>query len=132
MKKVLVFGIFDGLHPGHISFLRQAKKHGDFLVVAIGRASACRQIKCKTPAHPLRQRLTALRGEPLVNKAVPGDIKQGSYKVVLREKPDIICLGYDQSELDADLKKWLSRHKLKIRIKNLKPYLPQKYHTSLL
>jgi len=25
MKKVLVFGTFDGLHPGHINFFEQAK-----------------------------------------------------------------------------------------------------------
>ena len=130
--KVLVFGIFDGLHPGHTNFLRQAQKYGDFLVVAVGRASCSRQIKCKTPKLSLRQRLTALRGEPLVDKAVPGDITQGSYKVVLREKPDIICLGYDQKALGADIARALKAKELKIGLKILKPYKPDKYHTRLM
>jgi len=28
MKKILVFGTFDGLHSGHLNFLEQAKKYG--------------------------------------------------------------------------------------------------------
>lgn len=132
MKKVLVFGIFDRLHPGHTNFLKQARKHGDFLVVAVGRASACRQIKCKTPRQTLKARISALNKLPYVNRAVAGDVKQGTYKIVLREKPDVICLGYDQKVLAADLKKWLLRNKLKIKTKILMPYKPDKYHTSLL
>lgn len=137
MKKVLVFGIFDGIHPGHISFLRQAKKCGDFLVVAVGRASSCRKIKCKTPKYSLRKRLTALKtahlnGELLVEKAVPGDIKQGTYKVILREKPDVICLGYDQMELAENLKAWLRQESFSLTIKFLKPYKPDQYHTRIM
>ena len=39
MKKVLVFGTFDGLHEGHKDFLRQAKQYGDHLTVVVGRDS---------------------------------------------------------------------------------------------
>jgi len=36
MKKVMCFGAFDGLHPGHLDFFRQAKRYGDFLIVSVG------------------------------------------------------------------------------------------------
>lgn len=132
MKKILVFGIFDGIHPGHISFLRQAKGYGDFLIVAAGRASACKKIKCKTPRLSLKHRINDLTAVHYVDRAVPGDIEQGSYLVILREKPDIICLGYDQKELANNLKKWLKSNNVGITVKILKSYKPDKYHNSLL
>lgn len=35
MKKVLVNGTFDVIHPGHLAMLNYAKSLGDFLIVAI-------------------------------------------------------------------------------------------------
>ena len=32
MAKVMVFGTFDGVHPGHENFFEQAKQHGDYLI----------------------------------------------------------------------------------------------------
>lgn len=132
MKKVLIFGIFDGIHPGHVSFLRQAKKCGNFLVAAVGRASACKKIKCKIPKLSLKNRIKGLLDVSYVYKAVPGDIEQGSYKVILREKPDIICLGYDQRELAKDLNRWKKERNSRIKIVPLKPYKPNTYHTAIL
>ena len=50
-KRVVVFGIFDGVHEGHRSLFRQAKKHGDELVVIVGRDSASLKWKGKRPKH---------------------------------------------------------------------------------
>lgn len=36
-NRVMVFGVFDGLHPGHRAFLRQARKKGDKLIVVVAR-----------------------------------------------------------------------------------------------
>jgi len=36
-KKVMVFGTFDIFHPGHRSFLNQAKKYGNYLIVVVAR-----------------------------------------------------------------------------------------------
>lgn len=35
MKLILVHGVFDLLHPGHIEHLRQASKFGDTLLVSV-------------------------------------------------------------------------------------------------
>lgn len=132
MTKILVFGIFDGIHPGHISFLRQAKRYGDFLIVAVGRDEAVKKLKNKPSKHTLRERLDMVGSIRYVSKAIPGDKEQGSYRVIQSEKPDIICLGYDQEELGDDLKRWLKEKNFSILLKTLKPYKHKEYHNSIL
>src|ERR671927_250674 len=45
IKVVLVGGVFDIIHPGHIHTLRAAKAQGDVLVVVIARTSTAIKIK---------------------------------------------------------------------------------------
>jgi D-beta-D-heptose 7-phosphate kinase/D-beta-D-heptose 1-phosphate adenosyltransferase len=45
MKKVVVNGTFDIIHPGHLALLNYAKSLGDFLVVAIDTDDRVRQLK---------------------------------------------------------------------------------------
>lgn len=132
MKKVLIFGIFDGVHPGHLNFLRQAKMRGDILVVAVGQPSASKKFKDKLPEHSLAERIKFVRGIQYVDKVIPGDKEQGSYKIIPQEKPDIICLGYDQTELKRDLKRWVEKNAPNISVQTLRPYAPKKYHTSII
>ena len=35
MKRVICFGTFDHLHPGHLNYFQQAKELGDYLIVVI-------------------------------------------------------------------------------------------------
>jgi len=132
MNKVLVFGIFDGIHPGHINFFKQAKRHGDILVVAVGQESAVKKFKNKLPKHSLEERIKFVQKVDVVTKAIPGDREQGSYKVIEREKPDIICLGYDQEEMEESLEIWVRQKGYHIPIKILRSYKPEKFHTKVL
>lgn len=124
----MVFGVFDGLHAGHRAFLRQAKKRGGELIAVVARDSAARLLKKKTPRRPQAARAAALRRNCLADRVALGDKEQGTYRVVSRWKPDIICLGYDQQALAEDLRKrmpdiWLVR---------LRAHKPAKFKTSLL
>jgi len=47
LVKVLAFGTFDILHPGHEFYLKEAKKHGDILDVVVARDSTVEKIKGK-------------------------------------------------------------------------------------
>jgi rfaE bifunctional protein nucleotidyltransferase chain/domain len=48
---VLANGCFDPLHVGHVRYLRDAKRHGDYLVVAVNSDAGARRIK--GPGRPV-------------------------------------------------------------------------------
>lgn len=35
MNKIVTFGVYDYFHLGHLRLFKQAKKHGDYLIVAV-------------------------------------------------------------------------------------------------
>lgn len=115
-KKVLVFGAFDVIHDGHRYFLDEAKKHGDYLIVVVARDSTVIKLKGHMPERPLPNRIQALKKENIADFISPGDIIIGNWKIIGRLKPDIICLGYDQTELKQELLKALPIFDWKIKI----------------
>jgi FAD synthetase len=95
--KVMVFGAFDGLHPGHFDFFRQAKKYGNFLVVSVGLDKNVKKFKGKKPLFREGERLDLVRNCRLVDKAVLGDREEKDFfNHIKKEEPRVICLGYDQ------------------------------------
>lgn len=47
-KLVLAGGVFDLLHYGHIKFLKEAKKYGDILIVALESDTTVQRLKGKS------------------------------------------------------------------------------------
>ncbi|MBV9689812.1 MAG: D-glycero-beta-D-manno-heptose 1-phosphate adenylyltransferase [Ktedonobacteraceae bacterium] len=71
--RTIVFtnGVFDILHAGHISFLRQAKALGDVLVVAINSDSSTQRIKGKNrPINSERDRMAVVAALDAVNYVI--------------------------------------------------------------
>src|SRR6185369_10758254 len=93
--KVMVFGVFDLLHPGHVDFLKQAKSLGNFLIVSVARDINVIKIKNQRPVHAEKQRMENIGKVPYVDKIVLGG-KLDPWPHIVREKPDVIALGYDQ------------------------------------
>lgn len=125
-KTVLVFGTFDKLHQGHQDFFRQAKEFGSRLVVVVARDNNVARIKGRRPAEAEKARLGRVKGVSEVDEALLGEPKM-SYNIVLRVRPDIIALGYDQA-VDMDKLKVVFKGKV-IR---LKPFKPEIYKSSKL
>lgn len=98
----MVFGAFDGLHPGHLDFFRQAKKYGDFLTVSVARDINVRKIKGREPLFSEEERLELVASLKIVDKAVLG-AAHNFYIHIKVEKPDVICLGYDQWAQDKEV-----------------------------
>jgi rfaE bifunctional protein nucleotidyltransferase chain/domain len=60
-KVVFTNGCFDILHPGHVSYLQQARRCGGFLVVALDTDESVRMLKGPTrPINPLESRLQVI------------------------------------------------------------------------
>ncbi|MCK4521651.1 MAG: adenylyltransferase/cytidyltransferase family protein [Nanoarchaeota archaeon] len=127
----MVFGTFDIIHPGHLYFLKEAKKHGDFLVAVIGRDLVVKKIKGLMPVNSENTRLDNIKKVPAVDKVVLGDLTD-YYRIIKEEKPDIICLGYDQKEFIDGLKDKIEEFGLKTGIIRLKPYKENVYKSSKL
>jgi FAD synthetase len=84
-------GVFDLLHPGHLYFLREARKLGDELWVVVARDRTARRFKHE-PITPEDSRLQLVEALKPVDRAVLGDI----YDILDEIRPDVIAIGFDQ------------------------------------
>ncbi|MFH1358992.1 MAG: adenylyltransferase/cytidyltransferase family protein [archaeon] len=131
-KKVLVFGSYDLIHPGHRYFFVKAKKLGDKLIVVVARDSTIKKVKGKKPKFNENQRLKHVQEISTVDKAVLGN-EDDMYKVIEEIKPDILALGYDQNSFTQGIKQELEDRDLsEIKIVRIDSYKPKKYKSSLL
>ena len=130
MRKVLVFGTFDNLHRGHMSFLRQARRHGDFLVAVVARDSNVRKMKRRPPLQSEGTRAKVLRR--FADKVCMGERKV-TYNLIKKIKPDVICVGYDQKPSVADARKILRKIGMgKVELRKMRPYKPSVYKSRIL
>lgn len=131
MVRVLAFGAFDLLHPGHTYYLKSAKKLGDELFVIIARNSTVEKVKGKYPKFDEKKRLKQVQKVDYVDKVVLGN-KKDKLKVIEDIKPDIIALGYDQDSFTDRLEEKLKERKLKVKIVRIGSFKPHIYKSSLL
>jgi len=117
MKKVVATGTFDIIHPGHIKFLEEAKKLGDYLIVIVARE---KNVKHKPkPFIPETQRLRVVRALKPVDDAILGD-EDDIFKPIEEIKPDVIALGYDQHFDEVWLKKELEKRGINAEVVRIK------------
>jgi FAD synthetase len=125
--KVMGFGTFDGIHPGHLFFLRQLKKLGDEVFVVIARDMNVGKIKGKPTRFNEKERLEALKKTGLANCVLLGHATD-FYCCIKKIQPDVIGLGYDQKADVEDMKRSFPD----IKIVRLKALQPEKYKSSIL
>jgi FAD synthetase len=127
--RIMVFGTFDVLHPGHINFFKQARRlaKNPYLIVSIARDVNVRRIKGKKPLHNERQRAALVKYSGLADKVVLGGLKN-HLPHIAKEKPDIIALGYDQEAYTDELQQQLP----KVKVVRLKSHKINQYKSSLL
>lgn len=130
MKKVMVFGTFDMLHEGHEHFLREAKKHGDSLVVVVARDQNVAKFKGKLPVQKEGDRLRQIKSLSYVDRALLGRKDVKYMKIIMSIMPDVICLGYDQHSFSLEHE--LNRKRLNIRVVRLGPYKENMFKTSII
>ena len=126
MKKVLVTGTFDIIHPGHLNLISQARALGDFLVVVIARDVNVVKYKNSPPFFNEEDRQNNLEAYFKLANLKNYKIVQGSltdpFKVIKEEQPDIIALGYDQQAYVKELHEYLVNAPVKFYIERLKAF----------
>lgn len=131
MKIVMVFGTFDGVHPGHEYFFSEAKKYGDWLVVVVARDQTVKRVKGKFPKKNESQRQEAVEQVSCVDQVVLGS-KSSPYTIFNSVQPNVICLGYDQKTYVDNLPAALEQRGIKSEIVRLGAYRADKYKSSLI
>ena len=129
----MAFGTFDGLHPGHINFFKQARKlsKNPCLIVSIARDKNVKKIKSVSPDLNERKRFLLVKKCVLVDRVVLGG-SNNYINHIVKERPSIIALGYDQEFYVKDLKKDLKNKGLEVKIVRMKPYKKDIFKNHLL
>jgi FAD synthetase len=125
IKVVLVGGVFDLIHPGHIRTLLGARSLGDVLIVVIARSSTALKIKKYRQIYHdenLRRELVSSLG--FVDLAVIGR-ESSLYDTVDFIKPDIIALGYDQTHSEKEIAANCRKRNLSARVIRLNTPVPK-------
>lgn len=120
MKVVLASGVFDLLHPGHLYYLSEAKKLGDKLVVVVT-SDKTASAQGKSPFFRQKERLELIKSLKVVDQAALGERGKGLRSVV-KIKPDVIALGYDQWQDDQKLRSELNKLGFSGKIVRIKKY----------
>lgn len=131
-KRVVAFGAFDPLHPGHLYFLNEARKHGDFLTVVVARDESIYCFKKREPYLGLQVRLQALAGTGIPDRVMPGNLPERQFDLLSRLEFDVIALGYDQHPSDKEVaRRLLLAGKNAVEIVRVAPFYPEKYKSTL-
>jgi|TARA_Y100000310_G_scaffold316740_1_gene368846 FAD synthetase len=130
MQKVLIFGTYDIIHPGHLNFFNQARKHGK-LTIIISRDKTVKAVKGRFPLNNETKRLANLKSINITENILLGNITN-KYAIIKKLKPDVICIGYDQTSFTDKLKQKIKEFNLTTKIIRLKPYKEKKYKSSKL
>src|SRR3989344_3634369 len=132
MTRIMVFGTFDIVHPGHESLFNQARSLAPdpFLIVSVARDNVVNRIKGFYPRNDEQARQDMLANHPLVDEALLGDT-EGYVDHIVGAKPDIIALGYDQEGEYVDtLERDLVAAGLYTRLVRLASHKPDVYKKS--
>jgi len=130
---VLASGVFDLVHYGHVYFLQEAKKAGGEntrLVVVVARDKTVERLKGKPPVLPEEQRRAIVEALKPVDEAVLGR-EDFSIKEILREiKPDVVAVGYDQTDIEENVRRLISEEGLRIKVVRIGRFAPTGLESS--
>lgn len=94
-KVVMTNGVFDILHAGHVSYLANARKLGDRLIVAVNSDASTKRLKGETrPVNPLEQRMIVLGALESVDWVVSFD-EDTPQRLIAGVLPDLLVKGGD-------------------------------------
>jgi len=124
-KIILATGAFDLLHYGHLSFLEEAKRAGGRnarLIVIVARDKTVEARKGKRPVVPEDQRRALIEALKPVDDAILGFEDMNYEAVIERLRPDVIAVGYDQSDIKRSVEEIIRKKRLKAKVFEAKKF----------
>jgi rfaE bifunctional protein nucleotidyltransferase chain/domain len=96
LQIVFTNGVFDLLHPGHVRYLREARRLGDALIVGVNSDRSVRSLAKgpNRPINPESDRAELLAAFGCVDAVVIFD-EDTPHEIVAALKPDILAKGAD-------------------------------------
>jgi len=133
-KIVLASGTFDLLHLGHVKYLEGAKQAGGKnarLIVIVARDTTVGKRKGGKTVMPEDQRRALVESLKVVDEAILGyeDFDMGS--VIEAIKPDIIAVGHDQTDIEAQARKAVEEKGLNIQVLRIGRFGKPELNSSL-
>lgn len=129
--RVYTFGTFDGIHPGHRYYLREAKKLGDTLTVIIARDTNVLRRKGRWPELTEQERAEIVRLTGIADEVKLGSEKH-PFELFRTEPINVVALGYDQWASEWTVARELKRAGRKAKIRRIGGYWPILFRTRLL
>ena len=94
-RVVMTNGVFDILHAGHVSYLEQARKLGNRLIVAVNDDASVKRLKgAKRPVNTLANRMRVLAALGCVDWVVPFS-EDTPERLICKILPDVLVKGGD-------------------------------------
>ncbi|GAA0350753.1 bifunctional D-glycero-beta-D-manno-heptose-7-phosphate kinase/D-glycero-beta-D-manno-heptose 1-phosphate adenylyltransferase HldE [Morganella psychrotolerans] len=115
-KVVMTNGCFDILHAGHVSYLANARKLGDRLIVAVNSDASTKRLKGESrPVNPLDQRMIVLGALGAVDWVVPFE-EDTPQRLIAAVLPDILVKGgdYRPEEIAGSEEVWAAGGEVKV------------------
>lgn len=107
-KVVMTNGIFDILHAGHVSYLANARKLGDRLIVAVNSDASTKRLKGEErPINPLINRMIVLGALESVDWVVAFE-EDTPQRLIAQVLPDLLVKGgdYKPEEIAGSKEVW--------------------------
>jgi len=126
LRLILTGGVFDILHLGHVKTLEEVAKEGDILLVIVASDETVERSKGRLPLNNQDSRIKLLKQLKIVDIVERGTSDPTKFMdIVVKYKPDVIALGYDQSLTEEKLQEFLSDKGLEgIEIIRLGSFIP--------
>lgn len=115
-KIVMTNGIFDILHAGHVSYLANARKLGDRLIVAVNSDASTRRLKGETrPINRLENRMIVLAALEAVDWVVAFE-EDTPQRLIADILPDLLVKGgdYQPHEIAGSAEVWANGGEVKV------------------
>ncbi len=105
-KVVMVSGGFDPIHIGHIRYIQEAKKLGDYLIVVINNDNWIHKKKGKEfmPENERKEIIEAIAGvdEVIISEHTKNPKDMSICNELIKIKPHIFANGGDRDEKDSE------------------------------